>query len=194
MAFRGGIHALADRWAPLGSCAVQRETPAPLSRANFKVPAAYHQAISLSHAKTIIRKRFAPFAALAGTLLLAACGGPDAPAPAAEAAPAAAVQSPAGAQLGVPQGLHSCHTATVGGYAVEGHVPADVVRRLLTEKPPVKGIAVPGMPMGSPGMEGPYTEPYEVYTFDGSGRMAMYRRGSGAAERPAEEPLSAGGP
>lgn len=65
----------------------------------------------------------------------------------------------------IPQALGSCHTAVVDGYAVEGHVPADVIRRLLAERPQVDGIAVPGMPMGSPGMEGDYTEPYEVYTF-----------------------------
>ncbi|MCG7886690.1 MAG: DUF411 domain-containing protein [Candidatus Thiodiazotropha taylori] len=57
--------------------------------------------------------------------------------------------------LNVPQGLQSCHTAVVGDYVVEGHVPAKEIVRLLREKPAVEGISVPGMPMGSPGMEGP---------------------------------------
>jgi len=56
-------------------------------------------------------------------------------------------------RLGVPDGLASCHTAEIGGYVIEGHVPADAVKRLLTEKPAGKGLAVAGMPMGSPGME-----------------------------------------
>lgn len=77
-------------------------------------------------------------------------------------------------QHGVPQALQSCHTAVVGGYAVEGHVPADVIRKLLAERPKVKGIAVPGMPMGSPGMEGPYKDDYEVYTFDETGPGDVY--------------------
>lgn len=75
---------------------------------------------------------------------------------------------------GIPQGLQSCHTALVNGYAVEGHVPADVIRKLLTERPKVKGVAVPGMPMGSPGMEGPHKDEYEVYTFDASGPKDVY--------------------
>jgi len=56
------------------------------------------------------------------------------------------------ARLGVPDALASCHTAEVGGYVVEGHVPADAVKRLLADKPQAKGLAVPGMPVGSPGM------------------------------------------
>ena len=59
----------------------------------------------------------------------------------------------------------ACHTATVGGYVVEGHVPAEDVRRLLAERPSVTGLAVPGMPVGSPGMEGTYKEAYEVLAF-----------------------------
>lgn len=74
----------------------------------------------------------------------------------------------------VPAGLASCHTALVEGYAVEGHVPADVIRKLLAERPAVKGIAVPGMPMGSPGMEGVYSQEYEVYTFDETGPKDIY--------------------
>ena len=59
------------------------------------------------------------------------------------------------AKLGLPQNLGSCHTALVGGYVVEGHVPAADVRKLLKEKPKALGITVPGMPIGSPGMDGP---------------------------------------
>ena len=67
---------------------------------------------------------------------------------------------------GVPDKLQSCHTATVGGYVVEGHVPASDVRRLLAERPRAKGLAAPGMPPSSPGMDIPGT-PYEVILFGG---------------------------
>lgn len=67
---------------------------------------------------------------------------------------------------GVPTNLSSCHTALVGGYVVEGHVPASDVIRLLAERPSVTGIAVPRMPIGSPGMEGANPERYSVVTFD----------------------------
>jgi hypothetical protein len=66
----------------------------------------------------------------------------------------------------VPSKLGSCHTGLVDGYVIEGHVPATDVLRLLQERPKVVGIAVPGMPMGSPGMEGPRAEAYEVVSFD----------------------------
>ncbi len=76
---------------------------------------------------------------------------------------------------GVPQALGSCHTAKVGGYIVEGHVPAADVRRLLSEKPKVVGIAAPGMPQGSPGMEGPYpADRYDVLSFDREGGTAVF--------------------
>lgn len=79
-------------------------------------------------------------------------------------------------KLGVPAALESCHTAAVDGYTVEGHVPADVIDRLLRERPKVVGIAVPGMPVGSPGMEvpGQPAERYQVVTFDRSGRTIVY--------------------
>jgi hypothetical protein len=64
----------------------------------------------------------------------------------------------------------------VSGYVVEGHVPADLIRRLLRERPPVVGLAVPGMPRGSPGMEGPVKDPYEVLTFDRSGKTSVYAK------------------
>jgi hypothetical protein len=75
---------------------------------------------------------------------------------------------------GLPAALGSCHTGIVDGYVVEGHVPADVIHRLLAERPAVDGITVPGMPMGSPGMEGPFTEPYEVFTFREGRAEAVY--------------------
>ena len=78
--------------------------------------------------------------------------------------------------LGLKRELASCHTATVGGYVVEGHVPASDIKRLLVEKPAVAGLAVPGMPMGSPGMEGPRKDPYEVLTFDRQGRVQVFSR------------------
>ncbi|HVF39279.1 MAG TPA: DUF411 domain-containing protein, partial [Gemmatimonadaceae bacterium] len=67
---------------------------------------------------------------------------------------------------GVTAELQSCHTALIGDYVIEGHVPADVIRKLLKEKPAVAGLAVPGMPMGSPGMEGATKEKYDILTFD----------------------------
>ncbi len=70
--------------------------------------------------------------------------------------------------------LHSCHTTEVGGYYVEGHVPADLVRRLLAERPPIAGITVPGMPVGSPGMEVGPPEPYDILSVDSAGRTAIF--------------------
>ncbi|MEK6550108.1 MAG: DUF411 domain-containing protein [Pseudomonadota bacterium] len=79
-------------------------------------------------------------------------------------------------QLGVLPELASCHTAVVNGYVIEGHVPAADIKRLLKEQPKIIGLAVPGMPMGSPGMEGPVKEAYEVKTFDKKGRVTTYAR------------------
>jgi hypothetical protein len=77
---------------------------------------------------------------------------------------------------GVPAALESCHTALVGGYVVEGHVPADLIHRLLRERPPVAGLGVPGMPAGSPGMEVPGRAPdrYQVYAFDRGGKTRIF--------------------
>lgn len=75
---------------------------------------------------------------------------------------------------GVAEKLQSCHTAIVDGYVVEGHVPAEVIRKMLRERPSIAGLAVPGMPMGSPGMEGPTKERYDVLTFDRAGRTTVY--------------------
>ena len=79
------------------------------------------------------------------------------------------------AQYGVPQNLTSCHTTVVGDYVIEGHIPVEDVQRLLVEQPDIAGIAVPGMPIGSPGMEsGDYVEPYTVFSFTESGETATF--------------------
>ena len=78
-------------------------------------------------------------------------------------------------KLGVPEALYSCHTATVGGYAIEGHVPASDVKRLLRERPSATGLAVPGMVPGSPGMEGRTAEPYLTLAFDATGSRVFER-------------------
>jgi hypothetical protein len=69
----------------------------------------------------------------------------------------------------VPQEYEGCHTTIIGGYVIEGHVPATIVRKLLKERPPIRGISLPGMPDGSPGMTGQKTEPFVVYEFGDSG-------------------------
>ena len=76
----------------------------------------------------------------------------------------------------VPPELQSCHTAIVDGYIVEGHVPAADVTRLLKERPAVVGLAVPGMPIGSPGMEveGAAAQPYDVIAFDKAGKTEVF--------------------
>ncbi len=74
----------------------------------------------------------------------------------------------------IPDAVRSCHTALVDGYIVEGHVPVGDVLRLLKERPAVAGIAVPKMPIGSPGMEGDNPEAYEVLTFDAGGTTKVY--------------------
>lgn len=75
---------------------------------------------------------------------------------------------------GVPVQMSSCHTAIIDGYVVEGHVPADQVKRLLADRPDVAGIAVPGMPIGSPGMEGSNPKPYQVLSFTHDGQPAVF--------------------
>lgn len=80
-----------------------------------------------------------------------------------------------GKEAGVTTNLTSCHTAKVGGYVIEGHVPAADIRRLLREKPAIAGLAVPGMPMGSPGMEqGNSRVPYNVIAFTKDGRTSVF--------------------
>jgi hypothetical protein len=82
--------------------------------------------------------------------------------------------TPVKRELGVPAGASSCHTAFVGGYFVEGHVPAEDITRLLAEHPDVAGIAVPGMPLGSPGMEGPNAPPYKVLAVRKDGKLEVF--------------------
>ncbi len=77
-------------------------------------------------------------------------------------------------ELGIDPSYSSCHTAVVDGYFIEGHVPADVIIRLLKTRPPVAGLAVPGMPIGSPGMASGPASPYEVYAVDQSGKRTVY--------------------
>jgi hypothetical protein len=82
-----------------------------------------------------------------------------------------------GRQHGVTDELASCHTAKVGNYVVEGHVPAADIQRMLKEKPAIAGIAVPGMPMGSPGMEqGGRKEPYNVIAFTKDGKKTVFAK------------------
>ena len=80
-------------------------------------------------------------------------------------------------RFGIPDTLGSCHTARVEGYVIEGHVPAAEIRRLLKERPKARGLAVAGMPIGSPGMEsGNRKEPYDVMLVGIDGRQTVYAR------------------
>ncbi|WP_331001617.1 DUF411 domain-containing protein [Methylicorpusculum oleiharenae] len=79
------------------------------------------------------------------------------------------------AKLGVPKQLASCHTAVIDGYVVEGHVPAADIEKMLKDKPRIAGISVPGMPMGTPGMEmGGRKDPYQVISFDKDNNQQIY--------------------
>lgn len=83
--------------------------------------------------------------------------------------------TPTARRLGVPDQLRSCHTSEIGGYAIEGHVPAADVRRLLAERPKAAGIAVPGMVAGSPGMEqGGRSDSYQTILFDRAGKTRVF--------------------
>ena len=79
-------------------------------------------------------------------------------------------------KFGIPKQFGSCHTATVAGYAIEGHVPAADVKRLIKAKPKAKGLAVPAMPLGSPGMEGPRKDPFDVLLVKADGSTSVYKR------------------
>ena len=80
-------------------------------------------------------------------------------------------------EAGVTENLSSCHTAKIGGYVVEGHVPAADIQRMLKERPPIAGLAAPGMPMGSPGMEqGGRKDPYNVVAFTKDGRQSVFAK------------------
>ncbi len=76
---------------------------------------------------------------------------------------------------GIPNELGSCHTAMVQGYAIEGHVPASDIKRLLAEKPKAKGLAVPAMPLGSPGMEGPRKDKFDVLLVQANGKTKVFK-------------------
>ena len=78
------------------------------------------------------------------------------------------------AKYKVPAEAESCHTAIVNGYVVEGHVPASEIHKLLKQRPVVLGLAAPKMPIGSPGMEGPGAKPYDVVTFDKTGKLKVF--------------------
>jgi len=80
------------------------------------------------------------------------------------------------ATFGVPKALQSCHTATTGQYVVEGHVPADLVQRMLREHAKIAGLAVPGMVTGSPGMEGGTKQSYDVIAFSKNGATSVYAK------------------
>jgi len=84
--------------------------------------------------------------------------------------------SPVKAMLGVPESLESCHTATVDGYVLEGHVPAGDIRRLLAERPKARGLSAPGMPADAPGMDLKTGEPYDVVLFGGAEAPRVYAR------------------
>jgi hypothetical protein len=78
--------------------------------------------------------------------------------------------------MNVPSALQSCHTAVVGKYVVEGHVPADVVKKFLASKPAALGLAAPGMPSGSPGMEGGRVDHYDIIEFDRDGKQTVFAK------------------
>lgn len=82
-------------------------------------------------------------------------------------------------KFGMPDALGSCHTAMVQGYAIEGHVPASEIKRLLAERPKAKGLAVPSMPLGSPGMEGSRSDPYDVFLVQADGKYSVYKHYNG---------------
>ena len=77
-------------------------------------------------------------------------------------------------EAGVPGAMVTCHTALVDGYVVEGHVPAEYIKQMLADHPDIAGIGVPGMPVGSPGMEGPNPQPYQVLAFNHDGNVSVY--------------------
>lgn len=88
-------------------------------------------------------------------------------------------------RLGVPHKLGSCHTAEINGYWVEGHVPADLIQKLVSEKPAdIRGISAPGMPLGSPGMEGPNPVTFDIVAYHADGTTSVYatREGKESAD------------
>lgn len=98
-------------------------------------------------------------------------------------------------KLGIPKELGSCHSAKVGDYVIEGHVPAADIKRLLAQKPNAKGLAVPGMPLGSPGMEADRSDAYDVLLIQNDGRSAVFNHypANANAKAPAASPALAEG-
>lgn len=82
-------------------------------------------------------------------------------------------------KFGIPNDLGSCHTGIVQGYGIEGHVPAADIKRLLAERPKANGLAVPSMPLGSPGMEGPRKDPYDVFLVKADNSYSVYKHYTG---------------
>jgi len=91
---------------------------------------------------------------------------------------------PIHARYGVPRVLGSCHTAVIGEQWVEGHVPADLIHKMIEQPNDIRGIAVPGMPMGSPGMEGPNPVEYNIVASHADGRKSLFARRQGRSTRP----------
>lgn len=90
---------------------------------------------------------------------------------------------PVQARVGVPRALGSCHTAVIGDYWIEGHVPVDLILKLAADKPDnIRGLAVPGMVVGSPGMEGPNSSTYDIVALDSSGRAVVHATREGRSE------------
>jgi hypothetical protein len=83
--------------------------------------------------------------------------------------------APVRRRYGIPEKLGACHTAVVEGYAIEGHVPAREIKQLLAERPKARGLAVPGMPAGSPGMPSDRPQPYDVLLVKPDGTTSVYR-------------------
>jgi hypothetical protein len=79
-------------------------------------------------------------------------------------------------KAGIPPDLEGCHTAFIGDYVVDGHVPVEAINKLLTERPAIKGITLPGMPLGSPGMAGAKTEPFTIYAIDQNGKSTVFMK------------------
>lgn len=86
------------------------------------------------------------------------------------------------ASLGVPDALASCHTGVVAGYLFEGHVPPDLIQKVLRERPPLVGLFVPGMPSGSPGMESPNPDRYDIIAVSRDRRQSVYATRMGRAQ------------
>ena len=82
--------------------------------------------------------------------------------------------TPVKADAGIPEAMESCHTAFIDGYVIEGHVPARDVKRMLEQRPAIKGLAVPGMPQSAPGMDIPEYEPFSVLAFDAKGMTSIF--------------------